>query len=180
MTLSDQPKYLARKSAVLYFLLIPLGLFGLMYIPEILIEIDNSGVIYQNFFKNLHYFRLNIFFALLIQIIQVFLVLSIYDLLKVVNRSIVKMMVFFIILVIPIAMTIELLHSKIFYLINHHELGGLFTIEQIHQIIVFTTEQVHQIIMLLLNAHGDGVMVACIVWGLWLFPMGYLILRSQQ
>ncbi|MBJ7539601.1 DUF4386 domain-containing protein [Marinomonas transparens] len=167
MTLTDQPNHLARKAAILYLLLIPLGFFGLMYIPEILTDREDARTTYQNISNHLYVFRLSSSSALLIQVIQLFLVLALYDLLKVVNLSVAKMMVFFILLAIPIAMIIELLHTAIFYLIQHKVLDASFT-----------AEQIHKIIMLLLNAHNDGVMVAHIFWGLWLFPMGYLVIKS--
>lgn len=166
-TASDYPNYLARKAAILYLLLIPLGFFGLMYIPEVLTDWNDAVATYHNLSANLQYFRLSIFSALLIQVIQLFLVLALYDLLKPVNRRMAKVMVCFILSAIPIAMCIELSHSVIIYLIDNKTLETLLTMEQIQQAI-----------MLLLNTHNDGVMIAHIFWGLWLFPMGCLIIKS--
>jgi hypothetical protein len=33
--------------------------------------------------------------------------------------------------------------------------------------------------MLFLGLHGDGVQLANIFWGLWLFPFGLLVIRSR-
>lgn len=44
---------------------------------------------------------------------------------------------------------------------------------------VFTTDQLHALVSLFLALHKDGVLIAEIFWGLWLFPLGYLVIQSR-
>ena len=43
---------------------------------------------------------------------------------------------------------------------------------------VFPTDQLQALAYLLLRLHSQGVLIAQIFWGLWLFPMGYLVFKS--
>jgi hypothetical protein len=43
---------------------------------------------------------------------------------------------------------------------------------------VFTTEQLLALVYFFLRLHGQGLNIAQIFWGLWLFPMGYLVFKS--
>src|SRR6266568_3304814 len=43
---------------------------------------------------------------------------------------------------------------------------------------VFETRQLDALALLFLRLHGQGLVVASIFWGLWLFPFGILVIRS--
>jgi uncharacterized protein DUF4386 len=43
---------------------------------------------------------------------------------------------------------------------------------------VFTTGQLQALMYFFLRLHGQGLNIAQIFWGLWLFPMGYLVFKS--
>jgi hypothetical protein len=43
---------------------------------------------------------------------------------------------------------------------------------------VFTVDQLHAWVMVFLDLHEHGILIASIFWGLWLFPMGYLVFKS--
>jgi hypothetical protein len=43
---------------------------------------------------------------------------------------------------------------------------------------VFEPNQLHALVTLFLNLNEQGQLIAIIFWGLWLFPLGYLIYRS--
>jgi hypothetical protein len=43
---------------------------------------------------------------------------------------------------------------------------------------VFTTEQLQALALLFLDLHAYGLLIAGIFWGLWLFPLGYLVFKS--
>ena len=44
---------------------------------------------------------------------------------------------------------------------------------------VFETEQLQALVMLFLNFHNDGYLVAELFFGLYLFPLGYLVFKSE-
>jgi hypothetical protein len=43
---------------------------------------------------------------------------------------------------------------------------------------VFTTEQLQALAYFFVRLHSQGLNIAQIFWGLWLFPMGYLVFKS--
>ncbi len=141
------PLILARVAGLLYLSLLPLGLFGTLY----------SGPSSP----------LGIVSALLVQIVNIFVVLVLYQLLKPVDKNMAVLMVIFLLLGVPIAMLNELNQFAVLLLS-----GGTDYLR------VFTAAQVHALVSLFLNLHGFGINIAGIFWGLWLFPMGYLVFKS--
>jgi Domain of unknown function (DUF4386) len=94
-------------------------------------------------------------------------VLLLYKLLKPVNQTMASLMVVFLLLGVPIAMFNELNHIAALLL-----LGGADYLR------VFTADQLQALVPLLLDLHKQGINIAGIFWGLWLFPMGYLVFKS--
>jgi hypothetical protein len=43
----------------------------------------------------------------------------------------------------------------------------------------FTTQQQQSLAMLFLHLHGQGNLVDSVFWGLWLFPLGSLVVKSR-
>ena len=43
---------------------------------------------------------------------------------------------------------------------------------------VFTAAQLHTLVPLFRDLHEIGIHIAYIFWGLWLFPLGYLVYKS--
>ena len=112
-------------------------------------------------------FRLGIVLNLFTFIGQIFLVLALYQLLKVVNKNMASLMVIFALAAVPIAMLNELTQLAVLQLLS----GADF-------LKVFTTEQLQALVYLFLRLHSQGILIAQIFWGLWLFPMGYLVFKS--
>lgn len=76
-------------------------------------------------------------------------------------------MVIFLLVSAPITMLNELNNFAVLFL-----LSGADSLK------VFTADQVHTLVSLFLNLHAIGLNIAGIFFGLWLFPMGYLVFKS--
>ena len=87
--------------------------------------------------------------------------------LKPVNRNIALHMVILFLVSVPIAMLNELNHVAVLILLSG---AGYLS--------AFTAEQLQTLIFLFLDLHEVGIMIAYIFWGLWLFPLGYLVYKS--
>jgi hypothetical protein len=87
--------------------------------------------------------------------------------LRPVNKDMALLMALFILLGAPIAMLSELNHVAVLVV-----LSGMETLS------VFTAGQLQALASFFLNLHEYGVSIASIFWGLWLFPMGYLVYKS--
>lgn len=111
--------------------------------------------------------RLSIVSALLVQIVNILVVLVLHQLLKPVNKNMARLMVIFILLGVPIAMLNEL-----------NQFAVLFLSSGADSLRGFTADQLHTLVLLFLNLYNNGTNIAGIFWGLWLFPMGYLVFKS--
>ncbi|PTY37080.1 hypothetical protein BGP77_07310 [Saccharospirillum sp. MSK14-1] len=163
----DQQK-LARIAAALYLLLIPLGVFGILYMPEFIwVEGDNAATL-ANITANTTAIRLSILTAFAIQITQLFLVVALFYLLRPFGKTAAWFMVLFTLATMPIAMLNELCRVAGLMLLNSETLSAVFNPEQLQAAALFAFE-----------LHADGIMIAHVFWGLWLMPMGWLVARSS-
>ena len=106
--------------------------------------------------------------ALLTQVVNLVVVLVLYQLLKAVHRRMALLMVMCFLAGVPIAMLNELNHFAVLLLLHGADYLG-----------AFSADQLHALVPLLLNVHEYGINIATIFWGLWLFPMGYLVFKSR-
>ena len=158
----------ARTAGFLYLLLIPLGVFGMLYVPATLFVPGDIVLTINNIMSYEWLFRLSIVSALLTQIVQIFVVLFLYKVLKPVNKNLAVLMVVFILVAVPIAMFNELNQFAVLLLLS----GTDF-------LTAFTADKMQAIASLFLDMHEHGIYIAQIFWGLWLFPMGYLVIKSN-
>lgn len=161
------PKKTARIAGLLYMLLIPLGVFGMLYVPNTLFVPGDIAATVSNIMANQSLFRSSIVSALLTQVVQIFVVLYLYKVLKPVNKTHALYMVVFILVAVPIAMLNELNQFAVLLLLNSQDYLKFFTLDQM---------QVQ--VALFLDLRLTGIFIAQIFWGLWLLPMGYLVFKS--
>ena len=162
------PNKTARVAGCLYLMLFPLGIFGIIYIPSSLIVLGDAATTASNIMANELLYRLSIVTALTLQIVNIFLALALYKLLNPVDKNNAVLMVILVLVAAPIAMLNELNHVAVLLVLS----GSDF-------LTTFSMDQVQASVPLFLNLHEHGVFIAQIFWGLWLFPMGYLIFKSN-
>jgi hypothetical protein len=157
----------ARIAGVLYLSLLPLGIFGLLYVPATLIVPGDIATTASNIMASESLFRASIVTALLVQIVNIFVVLTLYKLLRPVNKNMAVLMVILILLGAPIAMVSEV-----------NKFAVLLLLSGADHLAAFTTNQLQALMRLFLDLHEHGISIASVFWGLWLFPMGYLVFKS--
>jgi hypothetical protein len=158
---------IARLAGGLYLSLAPFGVFGIMYVPSVLIVPGDAATTASNIMASEGLFRSGIASHLIGQTIFIFLVLALYKLLKSVNRDCASLMVVLALLGVPIAFLNEVNHFAVLLLLSGKDYLAAFDIEQLHAQA-----------MLFLDLRSYGILIAQIFWGLWLLPLGYLIYRS--
>lgn len=161
------PNRTARIAGLLYVLMIPLGLLGIMYVPTVLVIAGDTQTTIANILAHMGMFRLTIVTALVVQVVHIFIVLLLYRLLQPVNRNLATLMVIFMLVGIPVTMLNELNHFAIVLLLS----GG-------ENLNVLTEDQIQTMVPVFFQLHEYGILIASIFWGLWLLPMGYLVFRS--
>ncbi len=157
----------ARIAGALYLLLLPLGIFGLLLVRSTLVVPGDVATTAGNIMASESLFRFGIVNALMVQIVNIFVALALYQVLKPVNKTMALLMVIFILLGAPIAMLSEINNFAVLLLLKGAELP-----------FAFTTDQLHALTSFFLDLHEEGINIASIFWGLWLFPMGYLVFKS--
>jgi len=157
----------ARVAGFLYLLANLPAPFALVFLPAQLIVRGDAAATASNILASESLFRLGIVGLLFNSIVNIFLVLALYQLLNVVNKYMASLMVIFMLVVVPIGMLNELNNLAVLQLLSGAEYLN-----------VFTTEQLRALMYFFLRLHGQGLNIAQIFWGLWLFPMGYLVFKS--
>ncbi len=166
-TAEPSPLFRARVAGFLYLMANLFAPFTLLYLPSRFIVRGESAATAANIMASESLFRWGIVLNLFTFIGQIFLVLALYQLLKVVNKNMASLMVIFSLVAVPIAMLNELNNLAVLLLLSGAE-----------YLKVFTTEQLQALVYLFLRLHSQGLNIAQIFWGLWLFPMGYLVFKS--
>jgi len=166
-TAETSPLIIARVAGFLYLMVIPLGIFGALYVSSRLIVSGDTVTTANNIMASESLFRLGIVSDLLASIVMLLVVLVLYKLLKPVNKNMALLMVTFVLVAVPIAMLNKL-----------NQFAALQLLSGADYLKVFTTEQLQALGYLFLRLHSRGSNIAFIFWGLWLFPLGYLVFKS--
>jgi Domain of unknown function (DUF4386) len=157
----------ARLAGLIYLILIISGILNLMYLPSKLIVWESAAKTIENITQSEQLFKLNIVSGIICFGCFLILPLVLYKLLNHVNKTQAMLMVVFAIVSVPISFVSMLHHFSVITLLgNDTFLKGLDQVQ-------LETE-----VMLHLRYFYDGVQLAQIFWGLWLFPFGYLVYKS--
>lgn len=159
----------ARFAGFLYLLLALSAPIGLMYVPGKLIVSGNATATADNIRASEWLLRVGIASELIHQVIGLFLVLALYHLFKGVNEIHAKQMVIFGGLVSVPIMFVNVLN----------DVAALVLVSGADFLSVFAKAELDALAYLFLRLHGQGITVASVFWGLWLFPFGMLVIRSR-
>lgn len=148
----------SRSIGLVYLIVAILGGFGIGYHPG-LVEHGNVAATLQNIIENETMFRWALLSALLTQIGHFVLVLMLYKLLKPVGATLALIMVLLVLVGIPISMLNEVNYGAVLLLLRTDTPSG-------------------ELVSLFMEMHYHGINIVQIFWGLWLFPLGYLVFKS--
>ncbi len=159
---------LARLSGLLYLIVVVTGIFSLMYVPSKLIVENNAATTVANIIGSEFLFRLGIVSGLIEGVFFLLLPLALYQLLKSVNKHYALLMVAFAVISVPIGI------SNMFKLVD-----VLSLLSNTDYLKVITVDQLHAQVMFFINSYNNGNLIDELFWGLWLFPFGYLVFKSE-
>jgi hypothetical protein len=163
----DEIRRKARYAGLLYILLGVTAPIGLLYVPGKLFVRDDAAATADNIRASGELLRIGIASELFHQIVGIFLVLALFRLFKAVNEREAILMVVLSLTPVPIVM---------FNVIN--EIAPLILLSGAGFLSVFDKSQLDALAFLFIRLHGQGIDIASIFWGLWLFPFGMLVIRS--
>lgn len=156
----------ARIAGFWYLMMAVTGPLGLMYIPT-LIEKGDPAATAKNILDSEFVFRMSVVSNFLCQLAFIWLVLALYRLFKGVNKDHAQLMVSLVLVSIPIS-----------FLNQANPLAALLFLKDTDFLTTFSLEERQSMAMAFLRLHEYGVTIAEIFWGLWLFPFGWLAIKS--
>ncbi|MEM7114955.1 MAG: DUF4386 domain-containing protein [Chloroflexota bacterium] len=157
----------ARFAGILYLLVAVSATFTVMYGPSSLTVPGDAAATFENIVAGESLFRLSIVSEVIGQIAHVWLVLALYKLLKSVSQNQAVLMVVLGLLGVPIALLNVLNNFAVLMLVSGAD-----------YLTVFSAEQLQALVMFFLDILNHGFYIAFIPWGLWLYPLGYLVFKS--
>jgi len=158
----------ARFAGLLYLLASIVGALALIYVPGKLIVPGDATATADHVRASETLLRLGIASELIGFIIFIFVVLALYRLFKGVNQKHALAMATLLLVSIPVSLLNVL-----------NEIAALIVVSGADFLSVFAKGQLDALAYLFIRLHGLGFVVAQIFWGLWLFPFGILVIRSD-
>ena len=160
-------KNTARAAGFIYLVVIITGMFSLAYVPKKLIDWNSGTATFNNITASPSLFRLGIYSSVVCYVAFTFLPLVLYKLLRTVNESYARAMVILALLSVPLSF--NNLQNKYTALTLTGKASSLQNI---------SIEDLQSKLMFSLHQYNDGILLATVFWGLWLFPFGLLVYRS--
>lgn len=157
----------ARIAGALYLLSAVTAGLPLIYVSGKLIVPHDAAKTVGNILASEASFRACMVSELIGAITFIFAVRALYQLLGEVSKTQASLMVTLVLISVPITFLNVLNEVAALRLLHGDSLLG-----------VVTGAQRDVLALLFLNLHSDGVSLANIFWGLWLFPFGALVMRS--
>ena len=157
----------AKIAGIFYLLLCITGGWAHGGVRFAMIDYNNAVITADNILSAKDAFTTGILADLLAQIIMLFLPLALYQLLKSVNRTAALFMVIAGYMGIPIT-CINMLN----------QVAAVHILSEPEYLKVFELNQLQALATLFLNLQKYGYLIAHIFFGIWLFPMGYLVYKS--
>jgi len=166
----DSTKKTARLAGLLYLLGGLPAPFALLYVPGKLIVSGDAAATADRIRASAAMLRMGIAGELISSAVFIFVALVLYRLFKPVSeRAALAMMVLYL-LSVPISF-VDVLNDVAALNLAGAAGGANF-------LSVFDAHQRDALAYVFLRLHGQGILVAQIFWGLWLFPLGICVMRS--
>ena len=159
---------IARLAGFTYLILVLTGIFYLMYVPKQLVVWSDAAATATNILNNELLFRLGIVVGIISNVTFLILPFILYRLFESVNKTYAMLMVVLAVVSIPFSLS---------YMVNLLDILTLLSGSQYLE--TLDTEQIHTQVMLALDSYYNGMSIVQIFWGLWLFPFGYLVFKSN-
>lgn len=164
----DSLKGTARLAGFLYVLVAIMTPFVLLYVPGRLYAPGDASATVANIAANQNLFVASILIGLVSQVLFILVILAFYRLLSAVDRSLAVVMATLILLQVPLSLVAMSNEVATLQFIR----GGEF-------LSAFDASERNALAMFMINVDRQGVLISQFFWGLWLLPLGALVMRSR-
>lgn len=158
----------ARKAGIFYFMQIPLGVFGIMYVPKFIVVNNDIAATIKHFIQNENAIRWSILCSIFCALITIATAYYIHKCFENINRRLSLTMLFCTIIVAPISIMNETYYLSILNIIDSNNL------------ISHSSSNIYNQCEVLLKQHYLTTQTINLFFGLWLLPMGILVIRSEE
>lgn len=172
MVMDESPRSirrLARMAGAAYLVNVIAGIFSLMVVPSITGGHGDPAATVENILAHESLYRAGIAVALLCYVEFLLLPLLLYRLLGAVNRNAAALMVVLAVVSVPLSIASLTYKLDVLALLGHAS--------WLH---AFDAGQLQAQVMQQLSGYANALLVAQVFWGLWLIPLGWLVVRSGQ
>jgi hypothetical protein len=159
----------ARVAGLFYLLLVLAAPLRLLYIPSVLFVRGDAAATAAKIAAHESLFRLGIVADLFCGVVLIFLVLAFYRLFEEVDRM----------QAVRVVLLGGVLPAAIDFVNGLNDAAALILVRGADFLSVFDKPQREALAMLFLRLHRQEIVAAEILWGLWLFPLAMLVLRSR-
>jgi len=166
MTLTRNP---GRVAGLWYLLLIIIGPFFLLYVPNKIFVVDDASVTVNNLAAHELLFRFGIVAELAGAIILIFLTLAFYRLFAGVDRN----------LAVLVVILGGVMPAVLYFVGVGCDLAALRIIRGANFLSAFDKPQQDALALLFLRLHGAQITASLALAGAWLFPLAMLVYRSH-
>ncbi|WP_434031153.1 DUF4386 domain-containing protein [[Pseudomonas] boreopolis] len=166
--MSHAPPLGGRLAGLLYLVVVLAGFFCLAYVPGQLAGPDAHAVL-DNVVARQALFQQGVAAFVVEQVAYLLLALALYRDLKDVSRAAATLMVAFVAMAVPLALAAL-----------SHRLQALSLLTDADSAQLLSEEQRRHLAHAALKAYRDGMQLVRLFWGLWLLPLGWLVLRSRR
>jgi len=157
----------ARIAGLLYLFITVTGVFNLMIVPGRLIVRGDPAATAARILASESLFRADVAIALLSSLGFLFLALALYQLFKGVHQPLAALMAILVVVQIPLSVVDAMVRLGVLELVR----GGDY-------LAAMGAPQRDVLGMMLLRLLDHGTVASELYWGLWLCPLGALVLRS--
>jgi hypothetical protein len=163
---TDSLRNIARLAGVLYLLLALTALYGFMYVPsQIMVKGDITATA-KNMIVNEFLFRTGVWSNVISHVLLILLVIALHRLFNEVHLYFAHAMAGLALVAIPIAFLVDILKITALILMK----GSIIK--------SFPPEQLNDLAMICIKIGNYAGQMIAIYWGLWLIPLGILVLKS--
>jgi hypothetical protein len=160
-----------RKAAIIAgFGLLAMGIlaaFANFFVLQRLVVSGDAAATANNIIASEGLFRAGICSFLIVAILDVVVAWALYVLLKPTNKNLSLLTAWF-----------RLVYAAILGIALVNLLSVLQLLSGADYLTAFEPNQLRALVMFFLDVHEQGVFIATVFWGLWLFPLGYLVFKS--
>ncbi|MFD2670834.1 DUF4386 domain-containing protein [Marinicrinis sediminis] len=157
----------ARTAGLLYLSVIGFGVFAQFFVRKKLIEPGNAAETARQIKEHEALFRAGFVSDLMMITCYFLLALALYELFKTVHQKASALFVLF-----------TLVGSAVLAVNMLNHFAALVLLSEPQYAAAFGTAQLHHLLLFFLDMHANGYMVAQVFFGLWLFPLGYVVFKS--